>query len=66
MKRKNRRDEEGGWGVGGGERTMMLVLSPQAKGFLMTFGFLVFDFQKDGEREKNNKNTSGRNFISFT
>ena len=34
MKRKkNRRDEEGGWGVGGGERTMMLGFSLQAKGF---------------------------------
>ena len=31
-KKEDKRDEEEGWGVGGGERIMVLVLSPHAKG----------------------------------
>ena len=56
-KKEDRRDEEGGWGVGGvggGERIMMLVLSvlsPRAKVFDDFRNFWVFD-SKNGEREK--------------
>ena len=58
------RREDGEWEEERGQWCWFSLHRP--KGFLMTFGFFGVRFSKNGEREKNNKNTSGRNFISFT